>query len=350
MEATGRVDVTYVSPGKCSSEPPSGARQGGTLDSLLRFPSRSLYWMRSVHWLAYEAYARYVAEQRHVDIFHESFYTPARIGTGVTQVFTLHDLSLIRYPETHSLDRRLFFERFFESRLNEADAIIVPSLFVKQELCDYAGKVGSRAVVIPEGVDACFGPRPQEDIREVLENHGLPSEYGLFVGTLEPRKNLSTLLNALTQSKAALPLVIVGWSGWGDPVFRRELNRLGLQDRVYFPGYLSDEELACVYCGADVFFYPSLYEGFGLPVLEAMACGTPVVCSDVASIPEVAGDAAVRVSPHDPAQWADAMDRILQENDMNARLVAAGMKQAAQFTWENAANQTLELYAALQNS
>ena len=334
----------YILCGKILNEPPRGTRKGGLLDSVLRLPPSVLYCMRAAQWLVYERFATKVARQGLVDIFHESFYTPANIQRAVPQVFTLHDLSLLKHSGTHSKDRRMFFDKFFESRFVHADGVIVPSNFIKEELCEYLGVPGDNIHAIPEGVDDSFYPRSEAQVLAVRQRQGIPSEYALFVGTLEPRKNLSVALKALAQCKSELPLVIVGWSGWGDVLFQKELSRLGMRGRVFFPGYVSDDDLTAILTGASVFLYPSLYEGFGLPLLEAMACGTPVICSDVASLPEVGGDAVLYASPHDPDEWCNQIETALHDSILRKKLVGAGRQQVEEFTWEKAAARTVEVF------
>jgi glycosyltransferase involved in cell wall biosynthesis len=169
------------------------------------------------------------------------------------------------------------------------------------------------------------------------------------VGTIEPRKNLSALLDAyaLLRQHAVTDdtkLVMVGKKGWLYEPFFQHLHELGLEDQVIFPGYVADEELPALYGAAEVFVFPSLFEGFGLPVLEAMACGAPVVCSNATSLPEVAGDAALMVSPQDTAGLATAIQRVLADAELRAKLASLGMAQARRFTWEETARQTLAVY------
>ena len=345
--ATEEADVSYVTPGKVSASPPPGATQGGRLDSVLSLPPRCVYYLRCMHWLLYERYGAWAAGRHGFDVFHESFYTPARLGGAAAQVFTLHDLSLVKWPQAHSEDRRLFFNRFFDSRFKEADHIIVPSRFVRDELCEYAGSEGGNVTVIHEGVDPRFRRVSPETVEAARKRYGLPSEYGLFVGTLEPRKNLSTLLKGISRAKADLPLVVVGWSGWGDPAFQAELDRLSLRDRVFFPGYVDDADLIALYGGASVFFYPSLYEGFGLPLLEAMACEVPVLCSSAASLPEVAGEAALLVGAMDADAWAEGIDRLVFDSALGRDLVAKGKERIGHFSWDQAARRTLDVFASV---
>ncbi|MEF2231552.1 MAG: glycosyltransferase family 1 protein [Pseudodesulfovibrio sp.] len=338
------AEVAYVLPGSVRARPPTGAARGSKLDALLSLHPRFVYLMRCLQWTAYECYLSRAARLRGVDVVHESFYTPVRLRGAARQVFTLHDLSLVKYPRTHSLDRRLFFDRYFHSRLAEADQIIVPSRFIAEELLDYAGLDESRVSVIHEGVGECFFQRSGEQVAGALARYGLPPRYMLFVGTLEPRKNLPVLLRAMARTRTDLPLVVVGWGGWGDPGFQEELQRLRLRDRVFLPGYLDDETLAALYSGATAFVYPSLYEGFGLPALEAMACGCPVLCSGVASLPEVAGGAALLAEPGDPEQWAHNMDAIAYNTELRGQLVRAGRERASCFSWRRAAEETLGLF------
>lgn len=349
VRAAEGVSVNYVLPGKSSSVPPTGARQGGSLNSLLSLPPKLVYALRSMHWMVYEKFLAYLARRDRMDIVHESFYFPAQMGrVDVPQVFTLHDLSLMKFSQTHSRDRQMFFNRFFEDRLPEADHVIVPSEYVKTELCELCAYDENRVTVIPEGVDAHFAPRPLELVAHAVRDFGLPSDYLLFVGTLEPRKNLGTLLNALSRCRSELPLVLVGWSGWGDSYFQGELKRLGLEGRVFFPGYVDDAQLALLYSGAVAFLYPSLYEGFGLPVLEAMACGCPVVCSNAASIPEVAGASALLADPSDIDAWAHAIDKIAFDSTLRTALIDGGLLRASTFSWQNTADQTLNLFHQLR--
>jgi len=192
--------------------------------------------------------------------------------------------------------------------------------------------------------------QPVEDeatIEGVKARYHIRGEYVLYVGTLQPRKNLGRLLEAvaLLRKEArrgeAPSLIIAGRKGWlYDPVFQ-QVERLGLEGEVVFPGYVPQEDLPALLSGARLFVFPSLYEGFGLPVLEAMACGTPVVCSNVSSLPEVAGDAALLVDPLDVEGMAEAMNRLLQDEGLRAELVERGYRQVRRFSWERCARATL---------
>ena len=287
-----------------------------------------------MHWLLYERYGAWAAGRPRFRRLSRKFLHPGQAGGGLPPRSSLCTTSPWssgprRIPRTGVL----FFNRFFDSRFKEADHIIVPSRFVRDELCEYVGSEGGNVTVIHEGVDPRFRRVSPETVGggQGAVTAFLPNMV-FFVGTLEPRKNLSTLLKGISRAKADLPLVVVGWSGWGDPAFQAELDRLSLRDRVFFPGYVDDADLIALYGGASVFFYPSLYEGFGLPLLEAMACEVPVLCSSAASLPEVAGDAALLVGAMDADAWAEGIDRLVFDSALGRDLVAKGKERIGHFT------------------
>ena len=211
-----------------------------------------------------------------------------------------------------------------------------------------------RVAVTLHGCEARFQPVADEaSLRTVMAKYDLPPHYVLALGNLEPRKNLTTLLQAfarLRQSAEVDPeiqLVLAGARGWLDKPIYRTVRSLGLENVVCFPGFIEDDDLPAVYHGAAVFVFPSLYEGFGLPVIEAMACGVPVISSNTSSMPEVAGGAAMLVDPLDADQMAAAIVRVLGDEGLRDGLRQQGIARARQFSWEAAARQTLDLYASL---
>jgi glycosyltransferase involved in cell wall biosynthesis len=289
-----------------------------------------------------------------IDLFHatEHLLPPLR---RVKSVFTFHDAIYALFPKYHLPMNRAYLGLMMPRFLRRADAIITISECSRRDAARLYGVADDRMRVIYEGVDPRFRPVEQpETLEQVRRRYALPAAYLLAVGTLEPRKNLSTLLEAFVAVKARsgrqdLRLVIVGKKGWLFQDFFRRLRELGLDDgrQVVFPGYVADGDLPAVYAGAACFVFPSLYEGFGLPVLEAMASGAPVVCSDVSSVPEVAGDAALTASPEDAGAFAWAVERILADPDLRRDLRARGLQRAAGFTWERTARQTQEVYASV---
>ena len=261
-------------------------------------------------------------------------------------VFTLHDLIFRFFPEAHLPLNRWFLNLMMPRFLRAADAVIAVSECTRQDAVRCYGLPEAKIHVIYEGVNARF--RPAEDptcLAAVRQRYGLAERYLLYVGTIEPRKNLLTLFEAMRVADLNnLQLAIVGTKGWlYGPTFER-VRCLGLEGRVLFTGFVPDDDLPALYQAAEAFVFPSLYEGFGLPVLEAMACGTPVVCSAAASLPEVAGQAALLVPPQDVAAWTAALTRITSDAALRAELSQRGRRQAAKFSWEKAAAQTRQLY------
>lgn len=281
-----------------------------------------------------------------VDLFHATDHLLPRLSQ-VKSVFTLHDLVFRFYPETHMPLNRWFLTLMMPRFLQAADAVIAVSECTKRDAIRLYGVDESKIRVIYEGVNPCFRLAPSEAISAVRQNHNLPEHFILSVGTIEPRKNLNTLLaayRALRHRGAEFKLVIVGKKGWLYQGFFRRLRELGLEDEVIFPGFVPDDDLPALYSAADLFVFPSLYEGFGLPLLEAMACGTPVVTSDVSSLPEIVGDAAITVDPHKAEELAEAILRILEDPVLRVRLQNKGLARAKIFSWEDTAKKTLEIY------
>jgi len=285
----------------------------------------------------------------HVDLFHATDHLLPRFS-GVRSVFTLHDLVFRFYHETHKLLNRWFLTLMMPRFLKAADAVLAVSEWTKKDGVELYGLDEDRIRVIYEGVKPRFRPASAESMSALRQKYGIVEEFILSVGTIEPRKNLTSLLEAyrsLKDGQPELQLVIVGKKGWLYEGFFRRLRELGLEDEVIFPGFVPDDDLPPLYSAADLFVFPSLYEGFGLPVLEAMACGTPVVTSNASSLPEVVGDAAVLVDPNDVQALIRAMSAVLDNKELHGELRAKGPRQAAKFSWENAARETLAVYTSL---
>ena len=267
-------------------------------------------------------------------------------------VLTVHDLIFVRYPAHHTLRNRLFLKVAMPLFVRRADAIIAVSEQTKRDLMEFYRTPASKIQVVYEGIDSHFQPVSPAEIDRVRRHYSpgqadAPRPYLLVVGTLEPRKNHSTAMRALARLKAAhFPhrLLIVGGQGWLFEPVQKLVTALGLTDDVTFAGYVPAADLPALYAGADCVLLPSLYEGFGFPVLEAMACGAPVVCSNVSSLPEVAGDAALLAPPTDDEALAAAIKRILTEPGLASALSTKGFAQANRFQWERCARATVEIY------
>lgn len=284
---------------------------------------------------------------RGFDVYHEPNFLAYRFDGPM--VLTVHDLSWIRYPETHPPERVRAMHRYFEPSLRAARVVLTVSEFVKQEVIEVFGTPTERIRAIPNGLDPLFVPLPQERTRAVLDPLGLAhGRYFLSVGTLEPRKNLEATLAAYTRLPAALraqfPLVIAGMKGWRTGRIEQLLAPLENSGQARVLGYLERSQLAAVTAGALAMVYPSLYEGFGLPALEAMGCGVPAIASTASSLPEVVGDTGLLADPHDTAAIAAAMQRLAEDGELRDRLGRAAIVRAAAFTWDRCASETLQAY------
>jgi glycosyltransferase involved in cell wall biosynthesis len=262
-------------------------------------------------------------------------------------VVTVHDLGYLHYPQAHTRWARTYLQWSTAYNARSATHVIADSEATKRDLIQHCGTTAEKITVVYPGCDPSFAP--VHDLAQLVaarERYGIATPYVIYVGTLQPRKNLTGLLDAfsnLVGEGRDLHLAIVGKKGWlYEPLFAR-VRELGLEERVHFAGYVPQADLPGLLSGARALVLPSLYEGFGFPVLEAMACGTPVVCSDVASLPEVAGDAAILVNPHDTAQLTQALRRVLVDDALRHDLAERGLRQAARFSWQECARQTLQI-------
>ncbi len=267
-------------------------------------------------------------------------------GPAVT---TVHDLSWINYPETHPPERVRFMNRHLAPTLDRADAVITDSIFIADELVARLGVPRGKLRVVPLGVDAAYRPLPAAQLAPVLARHDLePGQYLLVVATQEPRKNLARLVRAYSALPATVqsrwPLVIVGTRGWLNDELERTLAPLQSRGLVRRLGYVAEQELPIVYAGAHAFAFPSLYEGFGLPILEAMASGVPVLTSNVSSLPEVAGDAAICVDPFDEDALRQGLARLLEDGPWRTRSAQRGLARASGFPWSNCVDATVDVY------
>jgi glycosyltransferase involved in cell wall biosynthesis len=262
-------------------------------------------------------------------------------------VLTIHDLSLLLFPETHEKHLVRRARRVMPLMVRKATAIITPSETVKREVCEHLGVSEDKVFAIPEAARACFYPATLYETEPVRQRLGIEPEFILFVGTVEPRKNLLTLARAferIAKTHARLQLVIAGQKGWLSDDLMAYLKKSAIHDRVLFTGHLSDDDLRVLYSSCRVFVYPSLYEGFGLPLLEAMACGAPVVTSNVGSIVETVGNAARLISPTDPDDLAQAITALLDDTREREHLSASGIEHAKNFSWARTAAATWKVY------
>ncbi len=283
-----------------------------------------------------------------IDLFHSPRFTLPQ-KKPCKFIITMHDLAFKKFPQLVKKEEINVFRNQIEAAVNRADKIIADSQNTKKDLINLFNIRNDKIEVIYLGVDEVYHPiRTQELLRETKNKYNLPREFILFVGTIEPRKNLKRLIEAFYELKKNKSiehgLVIVGEKGWlCDDIFET-LGKLHLNQDVIFAGYIPESELPLIYNAADLFVFPSLYEGFGLPPLEAMACGVPVVTSNVSSLPEVVGDAAILVDPYNIQAIAEAIEQVLENNNLREKMIEKGFNQAKKFSWEKAARETLNLY------
>ena len=273
------------------------------------------------------------------------------LASPVPTVVTIHDMSLTMYPACHPRRRVLLNRPLVNLAARRADAVITVSEAAKQDIVRIYGLEPARVHVVHEAAAPSFGViHDPFELRRVRERYGLAERFILYVGTIEPRKNLPTLIEAFARRRIAgdLPhqLVCAGPYGWLSDDIDDQIDRLRVRDAVRFTGYVPFADLPAIYNLAELFVFPSVYEGFGLPVIEAMACGTPVVIGSVAALTEVAGDAAVRVDPLEVEALSAAIVALASSREQREELSSRGLARARSFSWERAAAETLNVYRA----
>ncbi len=319
----------------------------------LGFPGTARLRLQFSHWPTHRPPVRILWEQAAqpwavrragLDLLH----CPAFVGplSGATPlVVTVHDLSFLLFPEGFRGWNRTYLRLMTGLSVRRARRVIAVSESTRQDLVRLYGLAPDRVDVVHNGVDAAFRPLPPGEVAAFRSKRGLPEQFLLTVGTLEPRKNLVRLVEAYSRlPRPRIPLLLVGGKGWLYDEILNRIEDLDLADEVCFVGYVTAEELPCWYNAAEALVYPSLYEGFGLPALEAMACGTPVVTSSTSSLPEVVGQAGVLVEPTDVAALTAALERVLADAGLRAQMRAAGLSQAGGFSWPKAASGTVQSY------
>jgi glycosyltransferase involved in cell wall biosynthesis len=269
-------------------------------------------------------------------------------------VVTVHDLGYHYYPEAHTLFQNIYLRWSSQHNARTATRTLADSEATRQDLVHYYRIPQEKIVVVYPGRDEALAPVSDPAVLSAVRaRYGLADPYLLYVGTLHPRKNLVRLVQAFSRLRAristiqspisGLQLVIAGQKGWLYDEILIQIRRLNLVDRVVLTGYVPDADLPALLSGARAFAFPSLYEGFGLPVLEAMACGTPVVCSNTSSLPEVAGDAALAVDPLDTEALSDALARIVTDEGLRRELVERGFRQVQRFSWRRCAQEVMQV-------
>lgn len=282
-------------------------------------------------------------------LFHATEHLLLPLHAAPT-VITVHDLIFRHLPEHHKPLNRWYLNLALPLYCRRATHVIAISESTRSDLMAAYGLPPERISVIHEAADPRFRPQPSDRVAAVRRRYGLPERYVLFVGTIEPRKNLIRLLHAFEVLHAeglTDALVVVGKRGWLYRNFFAGLEQSPVREAVILPGFVPDEDLPAVYAGAQTLAFPSLYEGFGLPTLEAMACGTPVACSDTASLPEVGGDAALYFDPASEDTIVETLRRLLSDVELQDELARRGLERAARFSWDRVATETEAIYQAV---
>lgn len=343
LAADSEFDLALFNGWNWQSELPSAALPGySSLSALVKRCVPNAYALR-----------RLIEQQRFsrqgtcIDLYHEPSLWPFEFAGPM--VMTLHDLTHVHFPQTQPADRLAAIKRHAARGVAQAQRILVDSQFIGDEVCRYYGVATERVVVAPLGCAARFHPRAAEQLQPRLHALGLsPGRYLLCVGTLEPRKNLHLVLRAHERLSAALreryPLVIVGMPGWRSEQLAEPLQRAMAGGQVRLLGYQDDLAVAELLAGARALVFPSLYEGFGLPVLEAMASGTPVILTQSSALPEVAGDAGTYIDAQDDRVCAEAMQRLIEDQAYWQLKRDAGLLRAQAFSWQRCAQITASVY------
>jgi len=333
-------------------------RDRGThiVGGLEEIPTRTVHvgykaWRMAV-WLGQLARADFGRLVPDAELFHatEHLLMPLR---GVPTVLTVHDLIYRLFPRYHKRLNYVYLNAAMPLYVRRADAIIAISRSTKRDLVRLYRVPPEKVTVVYEAPAPHFQPARPEAIAAVRRRYSLPDRFMLTVGTIEPRKNLSRLVDALALVRRIRPdleLVIAGTRGWLDTDFFRHLEGHACRESVLMLGYVPDGDLPALYAAADLCVVPSLYEGFGLPVLEAMACGTPVACSRVSSLPELGGDAAAYFDPTSVEEMSAGISRVLGDESLGEAMRVRGLARAARFSWERTARETMAVYEKVLGS
>lgn len=348
IEQTSDVTALYYTGADLALKMPSQADYktwSKRTDRIWSLPDPVVTGLRALHWLRFESHLRSKLSSSVAHVYHETTFTPANIHQKIPQVFTLYDLSLLRYREMHPRERVWFADLFFKRRIPEASHIITISSFIRNEAIELLGIPEDRITAIPLAPAPHFEKKSAEEYERVRRKYNLPEKYFLFVGTLEPRKNLDTVVAALSKCEGRHHVVLTGWKGWGAKEWQQKAQHAGVADRIHCTDYLPEVDLPGLYSGAIALVYLSHYEGFGLPVVEAMACGCPVICSNVASLPEAGGDAAYYIDAEEKDEVGIVMDQLASDTTLRNDMIHKGIMHASTLTWKRTAQETVKIFS-----
>ena len=288
-----------------------------------------------------------------LDIIHDTFEIgPLSVNLPTKKIITVYDLSAYLFPQYHNFLNYLLHKLLFKKTLLNVDCVLTISKNSKNDLIRHFSISPNKIKVTYLGVNEKFRVYKNKiKLDNVRVTYNLPKKFILYIGTLEPRKNIPNLLKAYAKlcGRIKIPLIIVGKIGWKYKEIFKTIENCDLKDKIILLGYIREEDLPAMYNLATVFVYPSFYEGFGLPVLEAMACGCPVVTSNISSLPEVAGKAAIMINPYNVNALAKAISKVLTDENLRKSMIKKGLKQVQKFSWNRCAKQTLGVYNKIYN-
>jgi alpha-1,3-rhamnosyl/mannosyltransferase len=325
---------------------PNAADESGTGYGLKRAVQKNFLAIEAFRLLMPLLKARALGGSQDYLYHSPNYYLPPFKGPRVA---TFHDLSPFTWAQCHAPQMARYLQKELRQTLLRADRLITDSEFTRRELAEFFAWPIERIDTVPLASSPEFYPRTAESLRPALQRHGLePQGYSLFVGTIEPRKNIQALLDAYerlpVEVRRRWPLILTGYHGWRNESIHKRLESAGREGWARYLGFVPSEDLPLLFAGARLFAFPSLYEGFGLPVLEAMSSGVPVVCSNNSSLPEVAGNAALMCDAADVETLTGLLARGLEDQPWRESAIALGLAHAAQFSWDRCAAETLVVY------
>lgn len=348
LKANPEIDaIKYLSGFKVVDDLPALVNSPSVSASKLKKQLRNSRLVSDIYRLTVPALKSYALKSYTDYIFHSpNYYIPPGHKKSCA---TFHDLSIFHFPEYHPKGRVHLMKKELHSSVSRAKVLITDSNFTKNEVSAFFNFDPERIVVAPLASSGDFLPRKENQCQQVLERYGLAyGQFTFFAGTIEPRKNIKNLLLAYQklplEMSLRFPLVISGYQGWESEELHRLFDIGSQRGWIKYLGYTDQQSLSVLFSACRAFLFPSRYEGFGLPVLEAMAAGTPVITSNVSSLPEVAGDAGLMVDPDDVDQLAQYISDIILNDSLRAELIDRGFLQNAKFSWVNCARETIKAY------
>ena len=343
-------ELRFFSGFRFMSSLPEPSAHANVSHGFRRFVQSSRVLTRAYQWGAPLLRALALGGKRE-HIYHSpNFFLPPFRGAKIA---TFHDLSAFKWPQCYDPVKLRFLQQELRKTLESADALITDSEYTRRELAEFSGWPLAKIHAVPLAAAPGFFPREPGEVTSALKRYGLAFKaYSLYVGTIEPRKNLIRLLDAYSRLPLSIrkrwPLVLVGYRGWRSEEIHERIRGAEAEGWAKYLGYVPEPDLPLLFAGARLFAFPSHYEGFGLPVLEAMSSGVPVVCSNSSSLPEVVGSAALMSDPDDVVGLAENLLKGLQDDDWRDGAIGSGLKQAGRFSWSRCVEQTLAVYGTVQ--